>query len=96
MTTSTALMDAEKTYASLGPSVKRIEELNRKIDGTANVKEATDLNTRMMSEMAALSTEVMRMLALQSQQQSREHQVELESLAKHMKFHEIKHLGVSE
>ena len=59
-----AVTDA--TYDSVETHRKNIEQLIQRIDSTQNVKEATDLNNRLVSENAMLQISVARLAAVQN------------------------------
>jgi len=64
--TRAAFAVTDATYDSVETHRKNIEQLIRRIDSTQNVKEATDLNNRLVSENAMLQISVARLAAVQN------------------------------
>lgn len=64
--TRAAFAVTDATYDAVDTHRKNIEQLIRRIDSTQNIKEATDLNNRLVSENAMLQISVARLAAVQS------------------------------
>lgn len=64
--TRAAFAVTDATYDSVEAHRKNIEQLIQRIDSTQNIKEATDLNNRLMSENAMLQISVARLAAVQN------------------------------
>ncbi|AJP49568.1 hypothetical protein PG1C_09410 [Rugosibacter aromaticivorans] len=64
--TRAAFAVTDATYDSVETHRKNIEQLIQRIDSTQNVKEATDLNNRLVSENAMLQISVARLAAVQN------------------------------
>jgi type IV secretion system protein VirB5 len=64
--TRAAFAVTDATYDSVETHRKNIEQLIQRIDSTQNIKEATDLNNRLVSENAMLQISVARLAAVQS------------------------------
>lgn len=64
--TRAAFAVTDATYDSVETHRKNIEQLIQRIDNTQNIKEATDLNNRLVSENAMLQISVARLSAVQS------------------------------
>lgn len=64
--TRAAFAVTDATYDAVDAHRKNIEQLIRRIDSTQNIKEATDLNNRLVSENAMLQISVARLAAVQS------------------------------
>ena len=64
--TRAAFSVTDATYDSVETHRKNIEQLIQRIDGTQNIKEATDLNNRLVSENAMLQISVARLAAVQN------------------------------
>lgn len=64
--TRAAFAVTDATYDSVETHRKNIEQLIQRIDGTQNIKEATDLNNRLVSENAMLQISVARLAAVQN------------------------------
>lgn len=64
--TRAAFAVTDATYDSVETHRKNIEQLIQRIDSTQNIKEATDLNNRLMSENAMLQISVARLAAVQN------------------------------
>lgn len=63
--TRAAFAVTDATYESVETHRRNIEQLVRRIDSTQNIKEATDLNNRLISENAMLQVAVARLAAVQ-------------------------------
>jgi len=63
--TRAAFAVTDATYESIETHRRNIEQLVRRIDGTQNIKEATDLNNRLVSENAMLQVALARLAAVQ-------------------------------
>ena len=64
--TRAAFAVTDATYDSVETHRKNIEQLIQRIDSTQNIKEATDLNNRLVSENAMLQISVARLAAVQN------------------------------
>ena len=64
--TRAAFAVTDATYDSVETHRKNIEQLIQRIDGTQNIKEATDLNNRLVSENAMLQISVARLAAVKN------------------------------
>ena len=63
--TRAAFAVTDATYDAIDTHRRNIEQLVRRIDSTQNLKEATDLNSRLISENAMLQVAVARLAAVQ-------------------------------
>lgn len=63
--TRAAFAVTDATYESVETHRRNIEQLVRRIDSTQNVKEAADLNNRLVSENAMLQIAIARLAAVQ-------------------------------
>jgi type IV secretion system protein VirB5 len=63
--TRAAFAVTDATYESVETHRRNIEQLVRRIDSTQNIKEAADLNNRLISENAMLQISVARLAAVQ-------------------------------
>jgi type IV secretion system protein VirB5 len=63
--TRAAFAVTDATYESVEMHRRNIEQLVRRIDGTQNIKEAADLNNRLISENAMLQIAIARLAAVQ-------------------------------
>lgn len=63
--TRAAFAVTDATYEAVEAHRRNIEQLVRRIDGTQNIKEATDLNNRLVSENAMLQVALARLAAVQ-------------------------------
>ena len=64
--TRAAFAVTDATFDSVETHRKNIEQLIQRIDSTQNIKEATDLNNRLVSENAMLQISVARLAAVQN------------------------------
>ena len=64
--TRAAFAVTDATYDSVETHRRNIEQLMQRIDSTQNVKEAADLNNRLISENAMLQIAIARLSAVQS------------------------------
>lgn len=64
--TRAALAVTDATYDAVETHRKNIEQLIQRIDGTQNLKEATDLNNRLVAENAMLQISIARLTAVQN------------------------------
>ena len=64
--TRAAFAVTDATYDSVETHRQNIEQLIQRIDNTQNVKEATDLNNRLVSENAMLQISIARLAAVQN------------------------------
>ncbi len=63
--TRAAFAVTDATYESVETHRRNIEQLVRRIDSTQNIKEAADLNNRLISENAMLQIAIARLAAVQ-------------------------------
>ncbi|MBF6570154.1 MAG: hypothetical protein IVW54_14890 [Candidatus Binataceae bacterium] len=64
--TRAAFAVADASYDAIETHRRNIEQLMGRIDATRNIKEATDLNSRLVSENALLQIEIARLSVVQS------------------------------
>ena len=63
--TRAAFAVTDATYDAVDVHRRNIEQLIRRIDATRNIKEATDLNNRLISENGMLQIAIARLAAVQ-------------------------------
>jgi hypothetical protein len=63
--TRAAFAVTDATYDAVDVHRRNIEQLIRRIDATRNIKEATDLNNRLISENSMLQIAIARLAAVQ-------------------------------
>lgn len=69
-TTEAASLNSEIEFNNINQELKNIHEISKKIDGAQTQKQISDLNARLMVELAYLQAESLRMQAIQNKQLS--------------------------
>jgi len=84
--TNAAFSGTEAVYNKIQDRLKTIESLTKSIDQTANVKEATDLNSRINAENGFLGVDMARLNSLQLSLQSVLQNNQNQATANHAEF----------
>ena len=89
--TGSAMKSSDDALNLVTEHVKRIEKLKNKISSTQDLKSAEDLNARLLSEVAVLMTEMIKLQANTNNAMTAREQLDIDGLVKKSKFHDIAH-----
>ena len=89
--TGNAMKSSDDALNLVTGHVKRIEKLKNKISSTQDLKSAEDLNARLLSEVAVLMTEMIKLQANTNNAMTAREQLEIDGLVRKSKFHENEH-----
>jgi type IV secretion system protein VirB5 len=85
----TAAVQSAYAFDDIKQHLDRIHQLTQKIETTANVKASMDLNTRLIAELAYISTQELKMQTLINQQLVQQGSSQISSEIENSKFNQL-------